>query len=227
MAMRQRRRFSNRFNRNARTTRSRRGTRRRNAFKATMQRASINPQPNILQPWNSVVVARTVSITNSTSFTVTLGYLYSALIEQLGLIDGSSLGMRIMRITAYDLAGRPLSLWLYDYASPTDDNLASTYDIPGRSTWARASLTYPKSVSASAIASNSGESATLIAGGDVGIPYGTATVTTTAVMFKIHVLWRPLIASVPSITNTMRKITLNGSVQDADQLGNLRSEPRE
>lgn len=200
----------------------RRGNNRRSKVDFTGIRAipSNIPRPAQDAPWNSLVVQRSVSITDSTAFTVTIQYIRDILANQLNLSTATNLHFRLLALDMYDLAARPFELSSFNYTvdstSNTNAQLNTAISWPGRNNWSRVKIVWPKAISAIPFVLNGTSAATnVVVSGAVSSPFGIVNVTTTSMLLRVHVLWRVnTIGTVPSML---------GSVSDTIPRSNIMS----
>lgn len=185
----------NKFNPRRMSRPARRMRSRKSDFDGLNLRAPARPKTAQEAPWNSIVVQRRVTVSDNTSFSVNTTYVTDSLIAQLELPNTTQLSWRLRMVDIYDLAGRPFDCRIYDYIRPsagvaTVGQLATGLSIPARNGWSSTRLKYPRSVSSFA---NSGGS-TLVTWltGTVASPVGIISANSDTMLFRMHLLWRPL-----------------------------------
>lgn len=153
-------------------------------------------------PWNEVVVQRTVSLANNSTFIVTCTYVRDILANQLHVDSGSNLTFRIIAVTVNDLAGRPIEIASYNFttnASLTNNQLTTALSWPGRNTWSGARFVWPKAISAASLSFDGDNPRTVISGG-IGTPVGIVNTDATTALLRFNILWRVTqTATVPTI----------------------------
>lgn len=186
----------NKFNPRRRNRFSRRiGINRKSDFDGLNVRAPSRPKTAQEAPWNSIVVQRRITVSDDSAFTVNTQYIIDSLIAQLELPTTVSLTWRIRFVDVYDLAGRPFDARIYDFTRqrtgvPAPGQLATGLSVPARNGWSSTRLIFPKAVSAFA---NSGGSAIATwMTGSVAAPIGITSATSDLMLFRMHLLWRPL-----------------------------------
>lgn len=172
-------------------------------FSAVPLKLSPAPPPAQEAPWNSLVVQTKVAVSNSSSFTFTGTQLLTAIRTQLELQTGQALSVRALRLAIWDLAAREMELRLTNPTisgtASTAPQLATDIKYPPRNGFTAIGFRYPKAISATPV---SNTSTSYLCQGDIGVPYGITNVTTTTLVFRIHVLWRPT-QNAPSIREPM------------------------
>lgn len=158
-------------------------------------RAPARPKSAQEAPWNSIVIQRRVAVADNSNFTVNTQYVTDSLLGQLELPTTVSLSWRLRSIDIYDLSGRPFDSRIYDYNQSSgiavfNGQLATGISVPARNGWSSMRLTYPKAVSAFAHRSGTGSQTWLT--GNVGTPLGISSTASGTILFRLHLLWRPL-----------------------------------
>lgn len=162
---------------------------------------TINPKATTLNPWNSIVLQRYVTVPDDNTFSMNVAYLRDALFSQLG-ISKVDVAMRLRMVEFYDFAGRPFNVSIADTSSGTNssstpDIVANAISYPARAGWSRARLTWPKVNFATPVhLTTTNTTGVVVIQGAVGSPVGNVTSTTDAtkhkMLYKLHLLWRPL-----------------------------------
>lgn len=205
---------------------SRRGNRRfrnrmstrKQDFSGSLGRISRIPKISQSAPWNPLTVQRSVTISDATSFTLTVQYLIDVLRAQLSLPATLALTFRLLRIDVFDTNGRPFEMRIHDFTydvSQVSGTLALVTAIawPGRMQWSSARFVWPKAISAQPM-SNLTPGTRLIASGAVGNPTGVESVGSGSMIIRFRFLWRPTPASsVPAFNQTL-KASSNALVKD-------------
>lgn len=177
--------------------RIRRPIRRRNRksmFNGVEARIGATPKTSQEMPWNTIVLQRTVTIANGSTFTGTLGYIRDSLKAQIQLNGTMDYSFRVLAIDAFDMAGRPFEFRIHD----TDDDVvgkasgicATSLSYPARNGWSRARLIWPKAVAARPLYLLAAEIGPIMFSGGVGTPVGITNVTGTSMLLRIKILWR-------------------------------------
>lgn len=187
----------NRRPRNTRRRRFRRNGRTRNTmFNSRSVQIAPTPRSSSLTVWNSYTLQRTFSVDNNKSAFINLGYIYDALVNLLGLTGTPTIDVRIISWEAYDLAGRPIAINVYDMDTEVSmTNTAQTsllrtaYDFPGRNNWARVKVIIPKAISANPVTIATGYTGAA-ANVQVGAPLGIANVASKNVLLRVRLLWQ-------------------------------------
>lgn len=178
-------------------------------------------------PWNTIVVQRTFSVSDSTTFSVNLTYFRDILANQLSATSDATLTFRIMSIDLYDLGGRPMEISNYNYShtstSVMNKQLSTALSWPDRNGWSRTKLIWPKSISANSMSFGGTQLATVIAGG-VGAPIGITTVASDKVLLRVKYLWRvtqtPIVPTVSLVFNGEDNSTMKGCSKMLQSLAN-------
>lgn len=196
--------------RNSRVKRVR--SRRRNGLlNGLLYRGTADPKSSAIAPWNSITVQRNISIANSTSAKFTYNYVKEALCDQIGLPSTTTnIEIRLYRIQAYDIGGRPLELAIGDSSGAI---VATGYDYPGRNTWAHVGLSWPRVISAVPLNASSTHTVAHIA---VGTPMGGNLKESTFVLVKLSLVWR-----IPNVaSSTVFKAITIGSLEPVVPVSN-------
>lgn len=173
----------------------RRATRNRSDFDGLNLRAPARPRTAQEAPWNSIVVQRRVTVSDNSSFSVNTTYITDSLIAQLELPTTTQVSWRLRMVDIYDLAARPFDARIYDYLRSTSTStaggqLATGLSVPSRNGWSSTRLKYPKSVSS--FANSGGTSLVTWLTGTVASPIGIISANSDTMLFRMHLLWRPL-----------------------------------
>lgn len=155
-------------------------------------------------PWNSLIVQRTFTIADSSTFSLNIAYLRDILANQLGATADASLTFRVLALDLYDLAGRPMELSSYNYttgtAGSTNTQLVTALSWPDRDGWSCIRFTWPKVISTTPM-SFAGALTNVVVAGGVGAPIGITSVASDKVLLRARFLWRPTqAATVPTLS---------------------------
>lgn len=157
-------------------------------------RAPVRPKSAQEAPWNSIVVQRRVAVSDNSTFSVNAQYVTDSLIAQLEFPSTVQVSWRLKFIDIYDLSGRPFDARIYDYneagSNPFQGQLATGISVPPRNGWSSLRLVYPKAISTSA--HRTGTAGVTWLTGNVGAPLGIESVASGTMLFRLHLLWRPL-----------------------------------
>jgi len=172
-------------------------------FTGIRSQGPINPRTAQDAPWNPIVVQRSVSVADATSFSISLAYVRDVLANQLGLTSDNTLTFRILAMNTYDMAGRPIEMAIYNFTSipgAYNSQLITSVSWPGRVSWPRVKYVWPRAISAIPL-SFAGPNTTAVAQGAVATPLGVVDNSSTVIMLRFHLLWRPTqLQTVPSHT---------------------------
>lgn len=225
----------NRRGRGKRQARGRFGRiRRRNggAWKTGTPKVTATPTTAQEVPWNSIIVQRTVTVANNTTFTGNLLYIRDGLLAQIALGSATgTLSIRVMAADCFDLAGRPIEFRIHDYSTTTTaivdaPVIGTALSYPARNGWSRARLVFPKAISVEAKnVANAATSSPLVFSGAVGAPMGVTNSTSTLILLRIRVLWRPIQTggmglAFPRILTPVKDVGKDGNLRvSAEELG--------
>lgn len=198
-------------------------------------------------PWNEIVVQRTATIADSSTFSIDCTYVRDILANQLNVAAGSNITFRIIAVTINDLAGRPLEIASYNFAasnSLSNNQLTTALSWPGRNTWSGTRFVWPKAISAISLSFASTNPILVITGG-IGAPVGIINNAVTTTLLRFNILWRvtqdmtvPTIKSgtserIPSCSSIMRSIMApdvidnNGAIQIKHSVSHITSDMEE
>lgn len=188
----------------------RRGNNRRSKIDFTGIRAipSNIPRPAQDAPWNSIVIQRSVSVADSSAFTVNIQYIRDILANQLNLSSATNLQFRLLALDLYDLAARPFELASFNYTvdptSVSNAQLNTAISWPGRNNWSRVKIVWPKAISAFPFVLSGTSAATnVVVAGTVSTSFGIVNVSTTSMLLRAHLLWRVnTIGPIPTLRDS-------------------------
>lgn len=170
----------------------------RTVFNGISSGASLTPRVAEQSPWNQITLQRYIALADSTSFSLNRGYIHDVLLAQLGLpATVGAVDVRLQAIQFYDLSARPISAQIHDY-NDGDGILKTAVSIPGRNSWARVNLIWPKVVS-SMSASFTADSTVQVATGEVGTAVGINTAAFPRLLMRLRLLWKIPSSSTPSL----------------------------
>lgn len=142
-----------------------------------------DPRAVSLYPWYSQTVQWLATIEKDSTATIT-GLNIHDIVKHYTTIT-ADIDVRIAAFTVYDCAARVLSVIFMDLL--THQILSQITDLPGRNTFTRVGLRYPKAQSEFSIPAD--DNVLLIL--QVGDTLGTATESKKQVLIRCQLLWRP------------------------------------
>lgn len=202
---------NNRRFKSKRNFRNNRNFRRRNLqkvnFTGIRSMPSVTPRTAQDAPFNPIVVQRTITISNDSTFVIHLPYVRDILANQLGITAGSNLTFRILALDMYDLAARPFELANYDFTFSVTDaansQISTAVSWPGRNNWPRVKLTWPKAISATPLSMSSSTLLQRVVTGAVASPIGIVNSENTSMLLRFHILWRlTQLQTVPTVSGS-------------------------
>jgi len=154
-------------------------------------RSRTNPASSTDTPWNTVVLQKVVTTSDSTATVVQFNHLLAQLQTQIGISDTTVL-MRLVDFQAFDLAGRALKLTLFSQLSTAGE--ISATDYPGRNSWSSVKLRFSL---ADQEYVTSVTTATTDAVAEFAVDVQTSSVYSIAnVLWRAKILWRLPTATV-------------------------------
>jgi hypothetical protein len=167
-------------------------------FSSIILRAKPNPPPAQEAPWNSLVVQKKVFVPNNGAYSYATSTFVSDIISQLELATTQKIDVRVSAVFIWDLASRELEARLHNptatIEAATVTQLCTDIKYPSRNGYTAIGFAYSKAIVATPILNNGAYLYTF----NVGIPYGIVNTTTTALLLRSYVLWRPRQSNAPA-----------------------------
>lgn len=168
----------------------------KSAFTALSLRSPTVPRSSSQIIWSPYTLQRTVELADSTTASFTFAYIRESLLSILAISTTSALSVRLLSLEVYDLAGRPLSLTINDLVdsiggieAASGGTLRVAYDYPGRTSWAKVKICWPKTHSSVSQRLESGNT-TNFASVSVGTPIGASLVSSKpSILYRLRLLW--------------------------------------